>query len=171
MRIYETNFSADIKVSAKGEGGGAVAEIPLQAMVQTMVSQLCPHSPWRPWQSRDPPAAAEEPKNVPNGSCNSSRSQHWSRFSGFFICDPMEDLCWSMLCLKDFTPWKRPILEQFMKNCSPQEREGLIFVEFEEDYLPWKNTQTGAGETVLPLRRNMQYKHCVVSALLIFWHC
>lgn len=41
--------SADTKVSGEGGSGGASvaeSEIPLQSVVQTMVKQLCAHSPW-----------------------------------------------------------------------------------------------------------------------------
>ena len=34
---------------------------------------------------------------------------------------PWESLRWSSLCLKDCSPWKGPMLEQFMKNCSLRE--------------------------------------------------
>lgn len=30
---------------------------------------------------------------------------------------PLEDLHWSSLFLMDYTPWKGPLLEQFLKNC------------------------------------------------------
>ncbi|KAJ7404992.1 protein pxr1-like [Willisornis vidua] len=44
------NNSADTKVSGKGGAGGAPgtrAKVLLQPMVQPMVRQLCPCSPWR----------------------------------------------------------------------------------------------------------------------------
>ncbi|KAJ7400255.1 hypothetical protein BTVI_107071 [Pitangus sulphuratus] len=58
--------------------------------------------------------------------------------------DPAGDPRWSSLHLKDCTPWKGPILEQFMKNCSPG--EGPILEKFVEDCLPWEEGCTGAGE-------------------------
>ncbi|KAJ7426186.1 protein pxr1-like [Willisornis vidua] len=46
----EKNSSANTKVFEEGGGGGAPstrAEIRLQAVVKTIVRQLCPCSPWR----------------------------------------------------------------------------------------------------------------------------
>lgn len=34
---------------------------------------------------------------------------------------PTQDPCWSSLSLKDCTPWKGAMLEQFMKDCIPWE--------------------------------------------------
>ena len=42
------------------------------------------------------------------------------------------------------TLWKGPMLEQFMKDCSP--REGLMLEKFVEDCLPWEGPHAGAGE-------------------------
>ena len=42
------------------------------------------------------------------------------------------------------TPWKGPMLEQFMKNCSLW--EGLTLEKFMEDCLPWEGPHAGAGE-------------------------
>ncbi|KAJ7416106.1 hypothetical protein WISP_73980 [Willisornis vidua] len=59
VRICERNSSADTKVS--GEEGrdapGAGAEIPLQAMVNIMVKQLCPCRPWTITEEQISPAA------------------------------------------------------------------------------------------------------------------
>ncbi|GAB0186393.1 EH domain-containing protein 4 [Grus japonensis] len=44
------------------------------------------------------------------------KSPCWSRFAGR-TCDPMGDRSWRNLVLKDCTPWKGPMLEQFAKNC------------------------------------------------------
>jgi len=41
----------------------------------------------------------------------------------------MGDPCWSSLFLKDCTPWKGLMLEQFMEDC-----------------LPWEVHHAGAGE-------------------------
>ena len=49
VRTCEGKQHGDSKVRAEGGGGsapGARAEIPLQAVVRTMVQQLCPCSPW-----------------------------------------------------------------------------------------------------------------------------
>lgn len=59
VRTCERSNSTD-KVSREGEGGcasGAGAEIPWQPVMQTMVNQLCPCSPWRTAGSRDPRTA------------------------------------------------------------------------------------------------------------------
>ena len=41
-------------------------------------------------------------------------------------------------------PWKGPMLEQFMKNCSLW--EGLTLEKLVEDCLPWEGPHAGAGE-------------------------
>ena len=71
------------------------------------------------------------------------KSPCWSRFSGR-TCDPVGDPCWSSVLLKDCTPWKGPMLEQFVKNCSPGEQ--LMLEKFMEDCLPWEGPHGGAGE-------------------------
>ncbi|KAK4810792.1 hypothetical protein QYF61_008764 [Mycteria americana] len=68
-------------------------------------------------------AARGEPtqEQAPSRNCGPvERSPRRSRFSGR-TCDPMGDPRWSSLLLKDCTPWKGPMLEQFLKNCSPWE--------------------------------------------------
>ena len=62
-------------------------------------------------------------------------SPRWSRFAGR-TCDPAGDPCWSSLCLKDCSPWKGPMLEQFVKNCSPW--EGPTLEKFVENCLLWE---------------------------------
>ncbi|XP_077027357.1 uncharacterized protein LOC143691968 [Agelaius phoeniceus] len=60
VRAREIKQHGDTKVSGEGGGGSAPgigAEIPLQAVVKTMVKQLCPCSPWVHRECRDPPAA------------------------------------------------------------------------------------------------------------------
>ena len=52
------------------------------------------------------------------------------RFAGR-TCDPAGDPRWSSLLLKDCTPCKGPMLEQFMKNCSLW--EGLTLEKLMED--------------------------------------
>ncbi|KAK4828288.1 hypothetical protein QYF61_024953 [Mycteria americana] len=42
------------------------------------------------------------------------------------------------------TPWKGPMLEQLVKNCSPL--EGFTLEEFVEDCLLWEGLHDGAGE-------------------------
>ncbi|GAB0206305.1 zinc finger and BTB domain-containing protein 5 [Grus japonensis] len=68
----------------------------------------------------------EEPIESPFGSIR-------SRFAGR-TCDLMGDPCWSSPFLKLSTSWKRPTLEQFVKNCSPW--EGLTLEKFMKDCLP-----------------------------------
>ena len=48
------------------------------------------------------------------------------------------------MLLKDCTPWKGPMLEQFVKNCSPW--EGPTLEMFVEDCLLWEGPHAGAGE-------------------------
>ncbi|PKU40823.1 hypothetical protein llap_8879 [Limosa lapponica baueri] len=42
------------------------------------------------------------------------------------------------------TPWKGPMLEQLVKNCSRW--EGLMLEKFRKDCLPWEGLHTQAGE-------------------------
>ncbi|PKU44760.1 suppression of tumorigenicity 5 protein isoform x4 [Limosa lapponica baueri] len=51
------------------------------------------------------------------GMTHGEKSPGWSRFFGR-ICDPVEDPRWGSLFMKDYIPWKRPMVEQFVKNCS-----------------------------------------------------
>jgi len=66
----------------------------------------------------------------------------WSRFAGR-ACDPVGDPHWSILFLKDCTPWKGSMLELFMKNCSPW--EGRTLEQFMENSLLWEGPHAGAG--------------------------
>ncbi|KAK4832278.1 hypothetical protein QYF61_021677 [Mycteria americana] len=45
---------------------------------------------------------------------------------------------------QDCTPWKGPILEQFVKNCSLG--EGPMLEKFMEDCIPWEGPHAEAGE-------------------------
>jgi len=47
---------------------------------------------------------------------------------------PRGDPRWSSLLLKDCTPWKGPMLGQFVKSCTLW--EGLILEKFVENRLP-----------------------------------
>ncbi|PKU47097.1 hypothetical protein llap_2592 [Limosa lapponica baueri] len=75
-----------------------------------------------------------EQVHVSEGGCDPMGSPHWSRllagpggpwreepcwtrFAGRTY-DPVGNPHWSCLFLKDSTPGKRPMLEQFVKNCS-----------------------------------------------------
>ncbi|GAB0182549.1 hypothetical protein GRJ2_000720200 [Grus japonensis] len=84
-----------------------------------------------------------EQVDAPEGGCGPVGSPHWNRFAGR-TCDPVGGPRWSSLLLKVCTPWKRPTLEQFVKNCSL--REGLTLEKFMEDCLLWEGPHTGAGE-------------------------
>ena len=73
-----------------------------------------------------------------------------SRFSGR-TCDPAGDPRWSSVLLKDCTPWKGPMLEQFVKNCSPW--EGPTLEKFVEDCLPWVEPHAPSPPVLLGRRR------------------
>ncbi|GAB0183654.1 hypothetical protein GRJ2_000830700 [Grus japonensis] len=93
------------------------------------------------------------------------RSLHQSRFAGR-TCDPVGDPHWSSVLLKVCTPWERPTLEQFVKNCSlwwvdpgweargppnllyhsPPQLEGLTLEKPMEDCLLWQGPHAGAEE-------------------------
>ncbi|GAB0186526.1 zinc finger and BTB domain-containing protein 5 [Grus japonensis] len=70
-------------------------------------------------------------------------SPGWSTFAGR-TCDPVGDPRRSRLFMKDCTPWKGLMLEQFVKNCSLW--EGLMLEKFLEDCLLWEGPHAGAGE-------------------------
>jgi len=70
---------------------------------------------------------------MPEGSCDPVGSPRWSRCQDLRMSgersprlsrfagragDPVGDLRWRRLLLKDCTPWKGPMLGQFMKSCS-----------------------------------------------------
>jgi len=57
---------------------------------------------------------------------------------------PMGDPRWNSLFLKDCTPWKGPMLGQFMENYSPW--EGLTLEKFVEVCLPWEGPHAAEGE-------------------------
>jgi len=59
-------------------------------------------------------------------------------------CDPMGDPRWNSVFLKDCTPWKGLMPEQFAKNRSLW--EGPTMEKFMEKCLPWAGPHTGAGE-------------------------
>ncbi|OPJ76350.1 hypothetical protein AV530_014056 [Patagioenas fasciata monilis] len=98
------------------------AEIPLQPMVTTMVTQVVL------LQSMDihdrahihlQPMEDQSRQMHPKGICDPvERSPRWSRFSGR-TCGPTGDPCWSSLFLKDCTLWTGSMLEQFVTSCSP----------------------------------------------------
>jgi len=62
-----------------------------------------------------------EQVDVPQRGMQSMEVPHRTRFSGR-SCDPAGDLHRSSRLLKDYTPWRGPMLEQFLKNCSLWEK-------------------------------------------------
>jgi len=142
---------------------------PLHPMMKTMVRQALPLQPMEVHGGayihlqpvEDPRRSGWMPKggcelweaHTGAGSCqdlwtHEERSTHWSRFAGR-ACDPVGDLRWSSLFLKDCTPWKGHTLEQFVKNCNLWEGpileqlvkncswwEGLTSKKFVENCLP-----------------------------------
>ena len=124
VRTCERNNPADTKVSEEGGGGdalGAGAEIPLQPMVKTLVRQVVP-LPMEVHGRADihlQPVEAPTPEQVDTSEGG---------------CDPVGSPHWSSVLLKDCTPWKGPMLEQFVKNCTPW--EGHTLQKFIEDCLP-----------------------------------
>lgn len=65
-------------------------------------------------------------------------------FSGR-TCDPVRDACCSSSFLKDCTPWKGSVLEQFLKKSSLW--EGLTLGKLMKDCLPWERTHDGAEKS------------------------
>ena len=57
---------------------------------------------------------------------------------------PVGDPHWSSLFLMDCTPWRGPMLEQFLKNYSPS--EGSNPEPFMKDYILWEGPHPGARE-------------------------
>ena len=99
-------------------------------------------SPWRtPHQSRwrhlkEAVAHGKPmPEQVPGTTCGSvERGAH----AGAGLLAGLVTLwgtpCWSSLVLKVCTLWKGPMLQRFMKNCSPG--KGLTLEKLVEDCLP-----------------------------------
>jgi len=91
-----------------------------------------------PRRSRGMPEGSCDPvgspmlEQAPARNCG-ERSPGWSRFADR-TCDPMGDLWWSSLFLKDCTPWEGPTLGQFVKSCGPW--EGLTLEKFMQNCLP-----------------------------------
>ena len=87
MRTCERNNDADTKVSEEGGGEAAPdtrAEIPLQPVVKTMVTQAVPLQPLEVnggadlhLQPREDPMPEEV--DTPKGGCDPMGSPHWSR--------------------------------------------------------------------------------------------
>jgi len=165
VRLCERNSSADTEISERGGRGGARdtgADIPLQPVVKTMVSQAVPLQPMEINSGADihlqcVDDCTQDQVDVAERDCDIVESLHWSRslegpvdpwkersphssrFAGR-TCDLLEDPCWSILFLKDCTPWKGPTPEQLMKNCSLW--EGLTLEKFLEDCLSWEGDPT-----------------------------
>lgn len=116
MRLCENNISANTKVSAEVEGGGAPgveAEIPLRPMVTQAV----------PLQLMDDPLL--EHRNAPTGDCDPMGSLQWAHSWQVLQREKptLEQLCWhdlwpqwSSLFLKDCILWKEPTVEEFVKT-------------------------------------------------------
>ncbi|KAK4830770.1 hypothetical protein QYF61_013259 [Mycteria americana] len=154
MRKCERNSPTNTKVSEEGGGAGtpgAGAEIPLQPVEKTVVMQVVPLQLMEDHSGGDIHIAAHGGLHGRAGVCALKkavtpsahtgagswqdlwpikRSPHRSSLSGR-TCGPVGDPCWSSPCLKDCTPWKEPMLEQFLKNCSPW--EGPMLEKFIKD--------------------------------------
>ncbi|TRZ18074.1 hypothetical protein HGM15179_009029 [Zosterops borbonicus] len=123
--------------------------------MQTMMKHLCPCSPW--WYMREHGETSSRAcgclkqavtlehwsRLLEESGDHGKSSPHWSRFAGRTF-DPMEDPRWSSLFLRNCTPWKGHMLEQFVKKCSSWEE--LILEKFMEDYCLWERSHGGAGE-------------------------
>jgi len=77
---------------------------------------------------------AQKEAVTPREACTGAGSQQ----------DAVGDSHWSILLLKDCTPWKGPMLQQFMKNCSPW--EGFTLEKLMQDCVLWETPDAGAGE-------------------------
>ncbi|PKU29546.1 neurexin-3-hypothetical protein [Limosa lapponica baueri] len=83
-------------------------------------------------------------EQAPGRNCGlMERGPRWSRFADM-TSDPTGDPCWSSFFMKGCTPWKGPMLEQFVENCSLW--EGPMLQKFVEDCLPWMGAHVGARE-------------------------
>lgn len=116
-----------------GGAPGSRVEIPLHLVVKTMVStySLWKIPCWSRWCPKEGMTTTWE-AHTGAGSWqdlwpHGKMTPLWSRFAAR-TCDLVGHPGWSSLFLKDCTPWKRPMLEQLVQNCSPREgevREGL----------------------------------------------
>jgi len=120
-----SEITADTKVSEEGGGRGAPgtrAEISLQPMMNTMVRQAVPLQPMEVHGGADIHLQpVEDPMleqvDLPEVGYDPVESPCWSRLLlGPVDSDPVESPRWSSLFLKDCTPWKGPMLEQFMED-------------------------------------------------------
>ncbi|KAK4810932.1 hypothetical protein QYF61_013340 [Mycteria americana] len=131
LRTCERNNSADTKVSEEGRRGGAPgtgAEIPLQSVVKTMVKQVVPLQATKDHGGTDIHPAALGGPHARAGGCALTL---WRARAGVGS--------W-----QDLWPRRGPMLEQFMKNCSPW--EGPMLEKVVKDCLLWVGPHTGAGE-------------------------
>ena len=68
----------------------------------------------------------------------------WSRLLAGPVVPWGDEPMLELVCWQDLQPSREPMLEQFVKNCSPW--EGLMLEKFFEDCLLWKGPHAGAGE-------------------------
>ena len=149
MGTCEEKQHGNTRVSEEGEAGGvpgAGAKVPLQAVVQTMVKQLCPCSPWVHGGCRDPPTARGGGAHAGAGGCLEGAVIQW------------ETRCregpWlpggSSLSLKDCTLWKSdPHCSSFGRTAACE--SGPTLEKFVENCLPWEGPHGAAGEGLLSL--------------------
>ncbi|RMC13438.1 hypothetical protein DUI87_10976 [Hirundo rustica rustica] len=113
---------------------GLRGKVTLQAMIETVVRQLAPSSPWSPTMEQ---ISTCRPWRIPG-------------------CDPTGNLCHSRVWQDLWTQEEKSPHEQFdgricdlwethaVKNCSPW--KGLMLEKFMEDCLPWEGIHTGMGK-------------------------
>ncbi|PKU44323.1 suppression of tumorigenicity 5 protein isoform x4 [Limosa lapponica baueri] len=131
LQLTEDHSEADIYTAVQG----ARAAIPCQSCTGLQSSLTWSVESCSPWTAHTGAGSWQELWPV-------ERSPHWSRFSGRTY-DPLGDAHWSSLFLKDCTPWKELVLEQFM-NCTLW--EGPMLENFMKDCILWMGIHAGAEE-------------------------
>lgn len=113
-----------------------------------MVNQtLC-----RPWRTQQ-----HSRWICPEESCSLWRSHR--RAPSCQELQPCQKTCSSMELQPMGDSWKRPTLEQFLKNCSPW--EGPMSEQFLEDCISWEGLCTEDGKE---LRRKEHQRHGLTTA-------
>ncbi|PKU38023.1 hypothetical protein llap_11679 [Limosa lapponica baueri] len=118
-------------------------------MMKTMVRQAVPLQPTEVHGGTDihlKPMEDPMPEQVdaPEGGCDPVGSPHWSRLLAGPLALQRRAHAGAGFLAGHVTLWKGPMLEQFVKNCSPW--EGPMLEKFVKGCLLWEGPHAGTGE-------------------------